>query len=78
MPIFRVPNTLAALGELYRVGLLSVDDYEFLRCQLSAVADHRGPVAADELDRPATSFRKTPSSWPSWPISCAIRAATGC
>ena len=25
----RVPNTLAALGELYRAGLLDVDDYEF-------------------------------------------------
>jgi len=27
-PALRVPNTLAALGELYRAGLLSVDDYE--------------------------------------------------
>ena len=28
-PSLRVPNTLAALGELYRAGLLAVDDYEF-------------------------------------------------
>jgi [glutamine synthetase] adenylyltransferase / [glutamine synthetase]-adenylyl-L-tyrosine phosphorylase len=27
-PALRVPNTLAALAELYRAGLLSVDDYE--------------------------------------------------
>ncbi len=27
-PSLRVPNTLAVLGELYRAGLLSVDDYE--------------------------------------------------
>ncbi len=28
-PSLRQPNTLAALGELYRAGLLGVDDYEF-------------------------------------------------
>ncbi len=63
-PSLRVPNTLAALGELYRAGLLSVDNYELFDVSYRLLRTIEGRLrlmnsaARDQLPRDRVELAK--------------------